>query len=122
MQTKNQIQFTAEEQTEIDSFCKMYSNDVNAVDKNGELFLLHEAAAHWDVAVVRYLVSLGADVNAINEGFTPLMSAIAENGNIEVFKYLVSSGASIDGKDDTLLAFAKEMDNPAVVEYLTGIK
>jgi len=86
--------FTAVEQAEIDAFCKMYGCDVRAVDHSGEPFLLHEAAAHWDVAVVKYLVSLGAGVNAIKEGFTPLMSAIADNPSIDVFKYLVFGGST----------------------------
>jgi ankyrin repeat protein len=73
--------------------------------------------------VVKYIVSLGADVNAINHGFTPVMSAIADNADVAVFRYLMSSGAKISpegGTDDDLIAFAKEMGNSAVVEYLTG--
>ena len=117
--------FTPVEQAEIDKFCEMHGCDVHAVDHNGEPYLLHEAAAHWDVAVVKHLVSLGADVNAIKEGFTPLMSAIADNPSIEVSKYLVSVGAYFQSEHDSkkdLLAFAEEMENHAVVEYLAGTK
>jgi ankyrin repeat protein len=115
--------YTAIEQAEIDKFCMLYGNDAHAVDKFGEPYLLHEAAAYWDVAVVKYIVSLGADVNTINEGFTPLMSAIADNADIGVFRYLMSNGAGFrpyGDTDDDLIAFAREMGNSAVVEYLTG--
>ena len=102
----------------------MYGSDVTAVGKEGKT-LLHEAAGYWDVAVARFLIAKGADVNAEDQhGFTPLFAAIAENANIEVFKYLVSQGATVNGEDDTtesLLALAKEMDNSAIVEYLTQV-
>jgi hypothetical protein len=115
--------FTKVEQAEIDCFCKAYGNNVHAVDENGEPFMLHEAAAYWDVAVVRYLVSLGGDLDAINQGFTPLMSAIAET-NIEVFIYLYHESVRMkvhpegDPSDD-LIAFAKEMGNTWADKYMT---
>jgi len=117
--------FTKVEQAEIDCFCKAYGNDVHAVDENGEPFLLHEAAAYWDIAVVRYLISLGADINAINEGFTPLMSAIAENAGNDVWFYLYhkSVGKKYHSEGDPhgdLIAFAKEMGNKEVAEYITN--
>ena len=116
--------FTKVEQAEIDCFCKAYGNDVHAVDENGEPFLLHEAAAYWDVAVVRYLISQGADVHAINGGFTPLMAAIAENADHDVWYYLyietVGYGfRSEDDPHDDLIAFAKEMGNKEVAKSLT---
>ena len=45
--------------------------------------------------VVEFLVSAGADINAINnDGWTPLIYA-AREGHIEVVKFLVSVGADI---------------------------
>jgi ankyrin repeat protein len=124
MTNKPVTDFFDVEQSEIDRFCAMYGCDVKATDKEGAT-LLHEAAGYWDVAVVRFLVSKGANVNAQDQyGFTPLFAAISDNADIEVFKYLVSKGASVNGKNDTtatLLALAKEMDNPAVVECLSNV-
>jgi len=117
--------FTKVEQAEIDCFCKAYGNDVHALDKSGEPFMLHEAAAYWDVAVVLHLIRQGADVHAINQGFTPLMSAIAENADIEVINCLYIESVRMkfrpegDPTDD-LIAFAKEMRNTDAVKYLTG--
>jgi len=116
--------FTKVEQAEIDCFCKAYGNDVHAVDENGEPFLFHEAAAYWGIAVVRYLILRGADVNAINEGFTPLMSAIAENADKDVWFYLYHKSVgkrycSEDNLHDDLIAFAKEIGNTEVAEYIT---
>ena len=116
--------FTKVEQAEIDCFCKAYGNDVHAVDENSEPFLLHEAAAYWSIAVVRYLVMQGADLHAINEGFTPLMSAIAEGASdVWYYLYLESVGAKYHPEGDPhedLIAFAKEMGNTDVAEFLTN--
>jgi len=86
--------------------------------------LFHEAAAYWGIAVVRYLILRGADVNAINEGFTPLMSAIAENADKDVWFYLYHKSVgkrycSEDNLHDDLIAFAKEIGNTEVAEYIT---
>jgi hypothetical protein len=101
----------------------VYGNDVHAVDENGEPYLLHEAAAYWDVAVVRYLVSQGADVHAINQGFTPLMSAIAEtNSDAFIYLYIESVRMKVHPEGDPsedLIAFAKEMGNAWADEYMT---
>jgi hypothetical protein len=116
--------FTKVEQAEIDCFCKAYGHDVKSTDKEGAT-LLHEAAGYWDVAVVRFLISQGADVHAEDEyGFTPLMSAIAENAHGDVWFYLYyeTTGGRYHPEGDPhedLIAFAKEMGNKEVAKYLT---
>ena len=96
---KHGPKFTSAEQAEINKFCKEYGSDVKAVDVLGET-LLYKAAYEWDVAVVKYLVSKGADVNVNSrfDGVTPLASA-ASNKDVEVAKFLVSEGADVNAKD-----------------------
>jgi ankyrin repeat protein len=49
---------------------------------------------------VKYLKSVGADINVKrNDGETPLYSA-SWNGQLEVVKYLKSVGADINAKDN----------------------
>jgi len=72
---KPAVRFTATEQAEIDRFLaqheEKFGGDVNAVDERGDT-LLHKAVVgyrageiyrHWSVAVVKFLVANGADVN-----------------------------------------------------------
>jgi ankyrin repeat protein len=96
----NQLQFTAEEQAEIDWFIAEYGNDVNAVDTDGKT-LLHKAAELGKISVVKYLVSNGADIHARTkdgEDDTPLHLAV-KIGNIDVVQFLVSNGADVLARD-----------------------
>jgi len=103
--------FTATERKEIDEFIGFYGNDVRKKRGRQEHTLLHIAMndleeaitdgrppRHWGLAVVRYLVSKGADVNAkTSYGYTPLHFA---GHDIEIVKFLVSKGANIRAKSD----------------------
>jgi hypothetical protein len=91
--------FTAAEQAEIDRFVAEYGDDVKRVRANG-LTLLHAAAiGGYDVAVSRYLVSKGADVNAkCNDGSTPLYVAILAE-NADIIRFLVSKRADVNTKN-----------------------
>jgi len=94
--------FTAREQAEIDKFCAEHGNDVKAVDQDGNT-LLHLAAGkeNIDVAVVKFIVSRGIDVNVKRVGYgdTPLYDA-AFKGNVEIAKFLVSRGANVNARNN----------------------
>jgi len=107
--------FTVEDQAEIDQFCAEYGTDVKATVKgNTNNSLLHEAATSGKIAVVRFLVSKGADVGMKNKiGTTPLHWA----DNVEVAKFLVFNGADVSAKTDggnTPLHFAR---NAEIAEF-----
>lgn len=64
--------------------------------------LLHAGALHGDVENVRYLLSIGADVNTpdINGG-TPLVAAVV-GCHKDVAALLVAAGANINARDNTI--------------------
>jgi hypothetical protein len=127
--TSNQVPFTAAERAEIDKFVAEFGDDVKAVETAGfyaGATLLHTAAANWNVAVAKFLVSRGADVNAAdNWGWTPLHRAARDNSTVEVAKYLVSQGADVNVRNKggaTPLDMARNVGkHPRVAAYLENI-
>ena len=94
--------FTAAEQAAIDKFCTELGTDVKNANAQGNT-LLHIATIRSRTipAVIKYLISQGADVNAKEKiaGNTPLHNA-AFSGNDEVATILISNGADVDAKDN----------------------
>jgi hypothetical protein len=116
-----QIQFSAEERTEISKFLAKYGNDVKAV--NDGVPLLHEAALHWSVAVVKFLVFKGADVDMQNTVGRTALFAASISGNVEPAKYLVSMGANVNAKDcegRTPLHYAAHNTEAECVKFLVS--
>lgn len=75
------------------------------------------------VAEVRFLIFLGADVNARNTyGITPLMLAASRNRNPAVIETLINAGADVNAKDQggrTALMWARKHNkNSAVIDVL----
>ena len=69
---------------------------------------------------LKYLVRLGADLEAINYGCTVLIVA-AQKGQIGVVKYLAENGADIEAGDNyerTALSWAAQNGHIGVVKYL----
>jgi ankyrin repeat protein len=65
------------------------------VERNGTNAMVLAATAECE-DTLRYLVAVGADVNAKNsEGVTPLMAA-ASTGNVTVVQLLLDGGADLD--------------------------
>jgi ankyrin repeat protein len=93
----NLASFTAEEQVEIGRFIEKYWSDGTAADEHGQTALHFAVGDDYSIAVIKYLVSQGADVNAKNGNEqTPLYLA----NNIEIVKFLISQGADVHAKTD----------------------
>ena len=84
--------------------------------------LLHFVAANSEISVVKYVLSLGLDINSTDEeGWTPLHIAVRYNNNVEVIKYLIECGADTTIKindKETVLQLAMNNHNSAIYEYL----
>lgn len=59
--------------------------------------ILHHAVGRERLAFSQYFVSVGVDVNGINEGGQTPLSIAAGDGNLEIVKWLIDCGAGIDG-------------------------
>ena len=84
---------------------------------------LHVAASRGDLAIVTYLIYMGANVNARAKlEHTPLYLA-AMHGHLNVVKYLVLRGANVlvgrQGKTPVMVA--KEQRHVAVAMYLMEV-
>ena len=70
---------------------------VSAADKDNALFC---ASERGHLAVAKFLVEHGADVNATNEsGWTPLLTAARDAVSPELTKFLIHAGAQVNAKD-----------------------
>lgn len=98
---EDKSQFTAEQQAEIDRFVAMYGIDVNPREVDEDectLTLLHRVSRR-DIAFVKYLVSLGGDINAYEDDYhgtagTPLHLTV-RYGDVDAVKLLVAVGADV---------------------------
>lgn len=89
--------------------------------------MLKTAVSAGSLASVKYLVSKGADINALlvinaERSSTPLMIS-ANRGDLDIVKYLLDKGAKLETQDTdgvTALAYSVRDDNLEVVRYLVA--
>lgn len=73
--------------------CSEPGFDINAVAGAGGRQLIHCAADYGQVEVLLYLISKGANVNAVDDhGLSPLLNAVFE-GHTDAVKLLIENGA-----------------------------
>ena len=74
---------------------------------------------------VKYLVYLGADVNATDQYCQTALIVSACNGHLEVVKYLAECGADLKAKDEygqTALDIARMWDKADCVKFLEELQ
>ena len=93
---------------------------------------IHKSAASGDYAEVKRFLQEGVDVNAKEDGKTPLMSAVYHATptfwwsepiipRLDIVQYLVDKGADVNAKDKdgrTPMMTAKKKRHKNVVEFL----
>jgi ankyrin repeat protein len=84
---------------------------------------LHYAAFNGHAEIVRYLLTKGANPNALAPNQQTSLMLAAKNGHKEVAKMLVDAGANrglTDPGGDTALAIALKAGNLEIADYLRG--
>jgi len=82
---------------------------------------IHEAAGKGNIEAVKQHIAAGTDVNAKDDGWTPLHAAVDE-GHKEVAELLIANGADVNAKEDDLgktpLHYAAWQGRNEIVELL----
>jgi uncharacterized protein len=83
------------------------------------------AANKGDIAIVKYLLSKGADINYLHPVANHTAFHLAAlNGQEEMVKFLAKSGADVNIKlkgDVSLIRFFRDSNDKHMVELLTGL-
>jgi len=77
-----------------------------------------KGASSGNISTVKYSISIGANINAYNDRALQLS---ASNDHLEVVKYLVSVGANIHADNDFALQWTASNGQLEVVKYLVSI-
>ena len=87
-------------------------SDANERDKKWAATALHHAARNNKVAVARYLLEVGGNVNAVTKNKSHISMPLhwaASNGCIDVAKVLIANGAEINGQDMVTINYTSNM-------------
>ena len=120
----DEFPFTAGEQAEIDKFCAKHGDVRSLVNTKGECFLQKCISNNESFTIVKYLVSLGANIHETENGegkFPILCTRTYAMMNIRFVKYLVAKGADVHARKDngwTALHNAVYYGNLEVVKFL----
>ena len=123
MTEKMETLFTEEEQTIIDEFLEEHRSDVDAQEIDRiKMTLLHKAVT-LDIAIVKYLLFQGADVNNKDENDeSPLHKALFWGyKDMTIVQFLVSRGANVNAKNkygSTPCHYAALHNIPEALQFL----
>jgi ankyrin repeat protein len=99
--------------------------EINAIANNGTGYnALTGAVAGRHIAIAKWLVENGANVNyRYAQGHSPFLEAAA-NGDVEIVKLLVAHGADLHSRTDagkSALDFAQEKGHQELADYLRSL-
>lgn len=85
---------------------------------------IHYGALREQIEVVKYLISVGVDINHENRDGCSALHYLAQDGSVEMIQFMVENGAEVNktcrGRE-TPLKWASYGDNTAVMEYLLSV-
>ena len=94
------------------------NSEKGAIGNNTALTVI---AQRGTISMCKLLVSLGADINVVTDvGYTPLIAALANDGNEENAKYLLKVGANPDPNAVSKLEFSPST-TPLVLAATNGL-
>ena len=115
------IEIKVDNKTKLLSFNPAFYENKTSDEKINSLM---NASINGNLAVVKYLIEIGVDVNSETyDSFTPLIYA-SLHGHLEVVKYLIEQGADItireqeDSRDAFIMASSQGHDE--IVKYLVA--
>ncbi|HEX8492295.1 MAG TPA: ankyrin repeat domain-containing protein [Pyrinomonadaceae bacterium] len=116
------IQLAAGEERRIDALLEVASSTtvtVGMVAISEPEHPLVKAVYNNDLAAVRELIAMGADVNVRDKDIdvTPLMQAV-DSGNHEIVRMLLDAGADVDARNSNGLTALMMVDKDATVEIV----
>jgi ankyrin repeat protein len=84
----------------IKTYIKNGAN-INCRDSQDLLYepLLHYAVEKKNIAIVKFLIMNGADINICDKNGKTALHLAAKKNNIDIAKYLIAAGANIDARD-----------------------
>lgn len=106
--------------TEVIQFLIDKGVDINALTSDGENLLHLSAEYNENLDVLKFFIDKFDIESRDNNGFTPLLGAVATQKNLEVIKLLEDSGADINAKGkrgETVFHLAALNKNPDIADY-----
>src|SRR5207245_10828153 len=94
------ILFTAleEKQWNIFHFLVKAGANINFQNKEGFTILLQAISSHFNLKIIQYLVSMGADLNAVTEKGETALHLAACYSDTSIVDYLLSKGLDLNTK------------------------
>lgn len=98
--------------------CNLISQNINVNDVIDGRTPLHYASDYGQLDVLEYLITKGADVNALDKhGISCILAAIWE-GHITCVKLLLDSGAKKNGQTPDGTSYVDATDKPEIKSLL----
>lgn len=89
------------------------TNNLNNIDKK-----LLDAAKNGYFQIVKYLISNGANINAVNMLGQYVLSIAVIKGYLPIVKYIILKGANIHRNNNELLQYAVQKGHLNIIKYL----
>ena len=125
----NVLHYAAKYNKNVEAFNLLINEGCKLTSENS-ISIINFAIYNHNLELLKFILSKNKNIN-INEydkiGFTPLLIAIRDKGNIEIIDFLIKRGSDIslktrDGNQDSILHLAIKSNSLEYVDYLINEK